>query len=244
MKPIPVITETTEATPAITAKGITALGYPSLLLGVAVLLSTSLLAVGHLATQDDIALRQAEDLNASLSQVLPAELHDNDLLQSPLDISVDAGPIVRVYRAEQQQRISAVAYQVNAPDGYGGTIEMIIGVDSQGQILGVRVLSHSETPGLGDKIEIARSDWILGFDGQSLNSPDDAGWAVKKDGGQFDQFTGATVTPRAVVKAVKQGLLFYRQQQARLLAPRASVSQPSIHSSNSNPASTIDGEST
>ncbi|MEH6472286.1 MAG: electron transport complex subunit RsxG [Halopseudomonas sp.] len=210
------------------------LGYPGVLLGVAVLLSTSLLALGHLATKDAIAERQAEDLKASLGQVLPAALHDNDLLQAPLDLLDAAGKTLRIYRAERQQAITAVAFGITAADGYGGPIKMIMGVDHQGQVLGVRVLSHAETPGLGDKIEIAKSDWMRSLDGHSLLNLNNKGWAVKKDGGQFDQFTGATITPRAVINAVKAGLLLYRQQQATLLTkPVEPASQPTANGASS-----------
>ncbi len=201
-------------------KGLTTLGYPGLLLGAAVLVSTSLLAVGHLATKDAITLRQAEDLNASLSQVLPAALRDNDLLLAPLDLVQPGADSVRIYRAENQLNITAVAFSVSATESYGGPIKLLLGVDASGEILGVRVLSHTETPGLGDKIETAKSDWILSFEGHSLANLSAKSWAVKKDGGQFDQFTGATVTPRAVIKAVKQGLEFYQQHRAALLTPR------------------------
>tara|TARA_R110002095_G_scaffold214911_1_gene207863 strand:+ start:2546 stop:3304 length:759 start_codon:yes stop_codon:yes gene_type:complete len=199
------------------------LGYPGLLLGVAVLLSTSLLAVGHLATKDAITLRQAEDLNASLGQVLPTALRDNDLLAAPLDLNSSESDRVRVYRAEIQSRITAVAFSISALDGYGGPIRLLLGIDAAGTVLGVRVLAHTETPGLGDKIEVAKSDWIEDFKGHSLVNLSAKSWAVKKDGGQFDQFTGATVTPRAVIKAVRQGLLFYQQQRVALLAPRTST---------------------
>ncbi|MEH6826056.1 MAG: electron transport complex subunit RsxG [Motiliproteus sp.] len=216
----PVIDQTD---PPKSPKRLTALGYPGLLLGVAVLLSTSLLAVGHLATKDAIIERQAEDLNASLSQVLPAALRDNDLLLAPLDLMRPEGDLVRIYRAENQLSITAVAFSVSANDGYGGPIRLLLGVDAAGAILGVRVLSHTETPGLGDKIETTKSDWILSFEGHSLVNLSAKSWAVKKDGGQFDQFTGATVTPRAVINAVRRGLQFYQQHRAALLAPRTST---------------------
>jgi len=200
-------------------RGLGSLGYPGLLLGAAVLLSTSLLAVGHLATKDAITQRQAEDLNTSLSQVLPTGLRDNDLLQAPLDLKQPKGDQLRIYRGENQGNITAVAFSISATDGYGGPIRLLLGIDAAGVILGVRVLSHTETPGLGDKIETAKSDWILHFEGHSLENLSAKEWAVKKDGGQFDQFTGATVTPRAVIKTVRQALLFYQQHRAVLLAP-------------------------
>ena len=204
---------------AVTDKGVLSMGYPGLLLGAAVLLSTSLLAVGHLATKEPIKERQAEDLKASLGQVIPSDLYDNDLLAAPLEVIGNNGTPVRIYRGERQQEVTGVAYSISAPEGYGGAIRMIMGIAPDGSILGVRVLSHAETPGLGDKIETEKSNWIRGFDGFSLQNLAEKSWAVKKDGGQFDQFTGATVTPRAVVNAVKQGLIFYSEMQATLLTP-------------------------
>lgn len=121
-------------------------------------------------------------------------------------------------------QVRAVCYQVTAP-GYGNTaMVLIIGVDRDGVLLGARVISHAETPGLGDKIELRKSDWILGFNGRSLGDPPPAGWAVKKDGGIFDQFTGATITPRAVVKAVRGGLDFFAAHRAVLLDEPSTLS--------------------
>jgi len=102
--------------------------------------------------------------------------------------------------------------------GYGGAIRVLLGVDKDGRILGARVLAHTETPGLGDKIEVDRDDWILDFDGKSLGEPPPERWAVKKDGGDFDQFSGATITPRAVVKSVKQGLELFAAHRDALTA--------------------------
>ena len=103
--------------------------------------------------------------------------------------------------------------------GYNGTIDLVMAVDRSGRITGVRILRHSETPGLGDPIELRKSDWILGFNDLSLGDPDDAGWRVRKDGGQFDQFTGATITPRAVVTAIHQALRYFGLHRERLLQP-------------------------
>jgi len=116
--------------------------------------------------------------------------------------------------------VTGVAYKIKG-HGYGGEIDLILAVDCDGTILGTRVLSHSETPGLGDKIEASRTDWILGFDGRSLSNPPPERWAVKKDGGVFDQFTGATITPRGVVRAIKGGLELFRDHREALLASPA-----------------------
>ncbi len=186
--------------------------YPTLMLGLFALVAAALLGWGYETTKDPIAERRAEDLRASLSQVIPETRHDND--PSAETLVVDGHT---VYRAMRDGRVTGIAFEV-VGYGYGGAIVVLLGLDPDGRVLGARVLSHAETPGLGDKIEVARDDWILGFDGLSLGDPPSAKWAVKKDGGRFDQFSGATITPRAVVKAIKGGLEFFEARRARLLA--------------------------
>lgn len=197
------------------------LGYHAALLGIMALVASGLLALGDAETRADIAARRAEDLLASLSQVVPAGAHDNDLLRDTVRIAVagDGGRAqpLRVYRARRAGAITALAFRTTA-QGYGGAISLVMGVDPAGKLLGVRIISHRETPGLGDKIETAKSSWVMRFTGRSLTDPDPAHWAVEKDGGVFDQFTGATITPRAVVKAVKAGLELYARHRAELLA--------------------------
>ncbi|WP_089727926.1 electron transport complex subunit RsxG [Candidatus Thiosymbion oneisti] len=195
------------------------LAYQASLLGVAAMLAAVLLVIGNLATRDAIEQRRAEDLLTSLGQVIPAGMHDNDLLAHPLTLTRATGEEVTVYRARRGRLVTGVAFRVSR-SGYAGPIELILGLDTQGEILGVRVLAHAETPGLGDKIEVQRDDWILGFNGRSLGNPPAERWAVKKDGGDFDQFSGATITPRAVVGAVKDGLRFFRDHRPTLLAGR------------------------
>lgn len=192
-------------------------GYQAGLLGSFAMMAATFLVMGNIATRDAIEQRRAEDLLASLGQVIPAEIHDNELLENPLDLENDSGERITVYRALQGLDVTGVAYQVTG-QGYAGAIELILGVNARGEILGTRVLSHAETPGLGDKIEASRDDWILGFDGLSLKNPAPEHWAVEKDSGDFDQFTGATITPRAVVKAVKEGLEFFQANRDALLA--------------------------
>ncbi len=192
--------------------------YPSLLLGAFTLLAATLLMVADRFTREPIAERGAEDLKASLAQVIPPELQDNDPVADAMTIASATGQSIRVYRAVRQGQVTAVAFQVTGL-GYGGPIELILGLDAQGRILGARVLSHRETPGLGDRIEATKDNWILGFAGHSLDDPPESRWAVKKDGGDFDQFSGATITPRAVVGAFKRGLQLFATHQAALLAP-------------------------
>jgi Na+-translocating ferredoxin:NAD+ oxidoreductase subunit G len=186
------------------------------------LLAALLLGLADLATRGVIETRLQEDLQANLAEVIPSALHDNNLLQDAIRIdSADAGlggEQTLVYLAKQNGRISAVGFQFVAPDGYAGPIRLIMGIDRNGEILGVRVIAHTETPGLGDKIEISKSKWILEFDGKSLNNLSLEQWAVKKDGGSFDQFAGATITPRKVVQAIRRGLDFFRSRQTELLA--------------------------
>jgi electron transport complex protein RnfG len=193
------------------------IAYHGLLLGGLALVAGSLLAFGSRVTYPEIAQREAEDLKGSLSQVVPDAMHDNDMLADTLEVTGPDGAPMTVYRANLKQQVSAVAFALDAY-GYAGTpIRLIMGIDSHGTILGVRVLSHAETPGLGDKIETAKGDWILSFSGKSLDDPGEKGWGVKKDGGIFDQFTGATITPRGVVRGVHKGLAFFHDNRNRLL---------------------------
>jgi Na+-translocating ferredoxin:NAD+ oxidoreductase subunit G len=191
-------------------------GYQAGLLGGFAMVAAALLVMGDIATRDAIAERQAEDLLASLSQVIPAASHDNDLLADTLTLPSDQGEVT-VYRALRGLAVTGVAFET-VGQGYAGPIRVLLGVGADGRVLGARVLAHTETPGLGDKIEAARDDWILAFDGKALGDPPESGWAVKKDGGDFDQFSGATITPRAVVEAVKAGLDLFAEHRDALTA--------------------------
>jgi electron transport complex protein RnfG len=192
------------------------LSYPMALLGGVALMASTAISVADWLTRADIAQRKLEDLQATLQQVVPVAYYDNDLVRDAVTVNEDGKPVT-VYRARRNGQVQAVCYQISTP-GYGNSaMVMVMGVDRNGALLGVRVISHAETPGLGDKIELSRSDWILRFNGRSLNDPPPSGWAVKKDGGVFDQFTGATITPRALVKAVKDGLEFFAAHRLLLL---------------------------
>jgi len=184
-------------------------------------LASVLLGVTNCSTEGTIQRRLDEDLIKSLEEVVPAALHDNDMLQDTLTIpsaeyNIGANETT-VYLAKAAGKITAVCFKFIAPDGYSGAINMIMGIDRDGNILGVRVLNHKETPGLGDKIEVTKSDWILKFVGRSLDNLTPAQWAVKKDGGEFDQFAGATITPRKSVQAINRGLQLYKAHQAQLI---------------------------
>jgi electron transport complex protein RnfG len=174
-----------------------------------------LLAITDEITLDDIAARAVEDKQASLSQVLPDGIHDNNPVKDTLTLTNDEGKEITIYRARKGDQVTGVAYEIFGT-GYAGEIRLMMGVDADGKVLGVRALAHKETPGLGDKIEVKKTDWIEHFTGLSLGNPPEERWKVKKDGGQFDQFAGATITPRGVVKAIKGGLDFFAQNKTRL----------------------------
>jgi len=187
---------------------------------VAAILGAGLVAFSHQITHDKIVSNERAALVRSLSMLINHDMYDNDLandityMQDKKLLGSDA-PIV-VYRARLQDQPSAVVLSPVAPDGYNGKIHLLVGVDYDGTLIGVRVVSHQETPGLGDMIDARRSNWILSFNGLSLNNITRKGWNVKRDGGIFDQFTGATITPRAVVKAVHNSLLFYERHKTEL----------------------------
>ncbi len=187
------------------------------------LLASILLGITNCSTEGTIQQRLNEDLINSLAEVVPNGLHDNDLLQDTLTIpsaEYNLGNAeTLVYLAKQAGKVTAVCFKLTAPDGYSGAINMVMGVDRDGNILGVRVLSHKETPGLGDKIEVTKSDWILKFVGRSLDNLRRELWGVKKDGGEFDQFAGATITPRKTVQAIYRGLKLFKEHQNELVNP-------------------------
>ena len=174
-----------------------------------------LLALTNEMTTSDIAARALEDKQNSLSQVLPDGIHDNNPVQDTLQMTNAEGKEITVYRATKEGKVTGVAYEILGT-GYAGEIRLMMGIDADGRILGVRVLAHKETPGLGDRIEIKKSDWIERFTGLSLGNPPLERWKVKKDGGDFDQFAGATITPRGVMAAIRGGLEFFAENQTQL----------------------------
>ena len=190
---------------------------PGLLLALFSLGTALVLALSDDLTRDAIATRATEDLYASLAQVMQPGSYDNDPTTN-LRQMMDGDEPIPVYVGAEGPHVTALAFALTGY-GYGGAIRVLIGLDAQGTLLGVRVLAHAETPGLGDKIETAKSDWILGFAGKSLQGPAPEGWRVRKDGGEFDQFSGATITPRAVVATVHRGLDLFEANRAALLAP-------------------------
>jgi electron transport complex protein RnfG len=202
----------------------------SLLLGIIALMGTALLAGVNELTYERIIEQEELRVLRQLNELVPITSYNNDLLEDMIEVDDEVffhhpAPVT-VYRARMDGKPRAVMMVITAPDGYNGDIRLLAGIDSGGSILGVRVISHKETPGLGDPIEIEKSPWILDFAGKSSFSPETAGWAVERDGGEFDQFTGATISPRAVVKAVHRALLYFEANKQTLFdAPAKPVDE-------------------
>lgn len=176
-----------------------------LLLGFVALICTAVSSGIYFLTKEKIEQAVAEQQRKLLAEVIPSEYFDNDLLNN-CRISQHK-EIDKICIGKKNQKTSVYALEATAPDGYSGNIRLFIGMTPQGEILGVRVLEHKETPGLGDKIETRINNWILSFNNQKITRENLHDWAVKKDGGKFDQFAGATITPRAVVNQVKRSAL-------------------------------------
>lgn len=190
---------------------------------------TAILAFAHQSTEPTIARGQQAAKLSLLSQVLPAALYDNDLLSSSKNVPPNDLLGTRLasslWLARHKGHFSGVVLEAIAPDGYSGEITLLIGIDAHGSVTGVRVTAHRETPGLGDYIERTKSAWIDQFSGKSLNNPPSKHWKVVKDGGAFDARAGATITPRAVVRAVKGALEYFAKHRAEFNAPPAKEPQ-------------------
>ena len=210
---------------------------------------TTVVSLVHLLTKDQILRQEQLQLLTQLNNIIAPERYNNDIYQDCIlvgqysgnnsgnnngkaidkanDQNMDEPPLItnppqKAYVARMNDQPVAIAFTNTAPDGYNGKINMIIAVNLDGSISGVRVLTHNETPGLGDKIEVRKSDWIKSFTDKSISGETDSRWAVSKDGGMFDQFTGATITPRAVVKTVKRTALYFAKHQKDLFAQTGS----------------------
>jgi electron transport complex protein RnfG len=181
---------------------------------------TGFVAVTENLAREAIVENERRVLLRNLHALLPASKLDNDLIADTLVIQssrlLGTEDASQVYRARLQGEPVAAIFNSIAPNGYSGKIHLLVGVYYDGSIAGVRAVKHSETPGLGDAVDVQKSDWVLGFNGKSLENPTRAQWLVKRDKGVYDQFTGATITPRAIVQAVKNTLLYYEQHAEEL----------------------------
>jgi electron transport complex protein RnfG len=190
---------------------------------------TTLVALTYEGTAERIAANERAALLGRLAELAPAGGYDNELLQDTTTLQTPAFGSLSpqlVYRARRNGEPVAAFATIVALDGYSGPIRLLVGVRPDGKLTGVRVIAHKETPGLGDQIESERSDWILAFAGKGLGAPPPQQWAVRKDGGDFDQFTGATVTPRAVVGALTRFLAYFAQNRDAFFAPTAETAAP------------------
>ncbi|AQM69411.1 Electron transport complex protein RnfG [Vibrio campbellii] len=199
---------------------LTAIRKNGLTLAIFACATTGLVALTQYLTKDQIKLQEQKQLLSVLNQVIPEEMHDNNLVAACTMVSApDLGTVrsMPAYIATKDGQTTAMAIESIAPDGYNGEIKIITGIDNEGKILGTRILSHQETPGLGDKIDLRVTDWILSFTGKQVTEGNWNSWRVRKDGGDFDQFTGATITPRAVVKAVRNTVNYVNKSRDEIL---------------------------
>ncbi|MFH4670194.1 electron transport complex subunit RsxG [Vibrio alginolyticus] len=200
---------------------LTAIRKNGLTLAIFACATTGLVALTQYLTKDQIKVQEQKQLLSVLNQVIPENMHDNALTQAcAMVTSPDLGTLraMPAYLATKNGEPTAIAIESIAPDGYNGEIKVITGIDNQGNILGTRVLNHQETPGLGDKIDLRVTDWILSFTGKQVTENNWNSWKVRKDGGDFDQFTGATITPRAVVKVVRNTVNYVNQSREDILS--------------------------
>jgi electron transport complex protein RnfG len=197
-----------------------------IILGVLAAVCTALVANTHRYTEPLIKANDLAYLERSLKPVLGGITYEHELTKSLLDLPIPHGlpgtEAAQIYRIYADGAPAAALFIVSARDGFAGPIKLLIGVRIDGTITSVRVLQHKETPGLGDKIESEKSDWLLQFNETSLSAPDRASWLIKRDGGELDQLTGASVTPRAIIKAIKETLLYFESNSSSIFSVRAS----------------------
>lgn len=199
----------------------------SLILAAFALCTAAILAGTWKLTHERIEEAKRRAAEKALLEIIPQSRHDNEMLtdivqtNETMQQALGLKSSSQIHIARSGGKIVAYIYPAIAPDGYSGDIDMIIGINVDGTIAGVRVLAHKETPGLGDKVDLKKSNWILSFENRSLHNPGSENWLVKKDGGEFDQFTGATITPRAVVKRIKRTLEFHKEFTAPKNPPAA-----------------------
>jgi electron transport complex protein RnfG len=197
----------------------TSMFLSALVLGGFAVAGVTLVATTHAVVDQRITDNHRLAMQRKLDVIVPGGRGDNDPLSDRIEVSDQerlGAEVTQIYRVREGNQPVALVLNPVVPDGYAGPIKLLVSVLPDGRVGGVRVLSHHETPGLGDWIDDAKSDWVLGFNGKSLGAPAAERWRVKRDGGDFDQFTGATITPRAVVKAVKNTLEYVQVQGERL----------------------------
>ena len=199
---------------------------PAIQLGFFGMVGISLVSLFHFLTFDTVRENRRNLTVQLLEAVLSGSSYDNDVATDILifqDNRINRGNPIIVYRARLTDRPVAVVFSLVAPDGYNGEIKLLLGLSMQGVILGARVIEHKETPGLGDKIDDDKSNWLRGFTGHSLLYPGETEWTVNRDGGSFDQIAGATITSRAVVNLIRNTLVVFHDKQVLLLGSTTPV---------------------
>ena len=206
----------------------------SFILGAFAMVTAGVLAFTFLGTKEKIAVEERKAAQKALLDIVPLSRHNNDILNEVWDIpsehlaQLGLPEASSVHIAKQDGQAVAAIIPAITPEGYSGDIKLIVGINLDGTIAGARVLVHRETPGLGDKIDLNKSDWILSFDGKSLTNPESDLWKVKKEGGEFDQLTGATITPRAVVNRIKTTLEYFEANKAQIFANAQQSTSPDL----------------
>lgn len=217
-------------------------------LAVLAAICTALVALTWQLTAPRIAANEKAYLEESLKPALANVFYDNDLAESTLILEpphdLPGAEQAIIYRLYSGGEPAAAAFVVSAREGYAGPIRLLIGVDYSGALSGVRVIAHRETPGLGDRIESSKSDWLRQFESASLESPPTDQWAIRRDGGTFDALTGASITPRAVVKAVKETLLYFEANRDRIFAAEGVEGEPPLQDPGDETTGEKSGETT
>jgi electron transport complex protein RnfG len=198
------------------------------LLAIFAVVCTGLVGTVNLLTKDRIVIQEQQQLLTTLSGIISSERHNNDIYLDCIVVNNDelTDNSQKAYLARLNDTPVAAAITTTAPDGYSGNIELLVAINYDGSVSGERTIKHQETPGLGDKIELTKSDWILSFTNKKIINDSDTRWAVAKDGGMFDQFTGATITPRAVVGAVENTVKYFNKNKQQLFASTANCQEP------------------
>ncbi len=198
-------------------------------LAVVAAVCATLVTVTWQITEKRIATNKTAWLERSLEPALTGLFFDSGVTESMITIEppheLPGNEVAVIYRIYADKEAVAALFVVSARDGYAGPIRLLIGITMDGQVTGVRVLEHRETPGLGDRVEMSKSDWVLQFDERSLRDPNPKGWAIREDGGEFDQLSGASVTPRAIVKAIKSTLQYFDANQGAIFATPAETQE-------------------
>jgi electron transport complex protein RnfG len=196
-----------------------------LTLAVIAAICTTLVALTYQVTRERIADNEQAWLEQSLQPALAGLFFDSGVSESKMTIpaphDLPGSSDAVIYRVYSGETPVAALFVVSARDGYAGAIRLLVGIDVDGAVTGIHVLAHRETPGLGDRIESTKSDWAMQFNGRSLGNPQASGWKIKRDGGEFDQLTGASVTPRAIIKAIRETLIYFEANSAAVFAAAA-----------------------